>query len=143
MVTASTNDTITPLPSGQPSLIRAVRSGLALLSPREARQAVGLSLAIAVASALEIAAVTAALPFVNVVIQPTAVHGPGLLAELHRRAGSPPAGQFIELLGFIVIVLTVLAAAGSIEPRRRPAAPRPSAQRARFAATEPGPRSRP
>src|SRR5262245_5535056 len=113
VVTAATNDTIIPSPSGQPSLIRAVRFGLALLSPREARQAVGLSIAIAVASALEIAAVTAVLPFVNVVIQPTAIHVSGPLAELHRRAGSPPDDQFIGLLGVVVIVLTVLAAVGS------------------------------
>jgi len=114
VVTASTNEhTVTLPPTSGQTIVEAIRAGLALLSPREAKQAVVLSLAIAVASALEIAAVTAALPFVNVVIQPTAVHGPGLLAELHRRAGSPPAGQFIELLGFIVIVLTVLAAAGN------------------------------
>jgi ATP-binding cassette, subfamily B, bacterial PglK len=113
VVTALTNDTVNPPPAGRQSLVRAVRSGLVLLSPREAKQAVGLSLAIVVASALEIAAVTAVLPFVNVVIQPTAIHASGPLAELHRRAGSPPDDQFIGLLGLVVIVLTVLAAASS------------------------------
>jgi ABC-type multidrug transport system fused ATPase/permease subunit len=114
VVTASTSDNlVVPQPTGRQTLVWAIRSGLALLSPREAKQAVVLSLAIAVASALEIAAITAVLPFVNVVIQPTAIHTPGLLAELHRRAGSLPEGEFIGLLGFIVIVLTVLSAAGS------------------------------
>jgi ATP-binding cassette, subfamily B, bacterial PglK len=114
VVTASTSDnTVVPQPTGRQTLVCAIRSGLALLSPGEARQAVVLSLAIAVASAVEIAAITAVLPFVNVVIQPTAIHAPGILAELHRRAGSPPEGQFIGLLGFIVIVLTMLSAAGS------------------------------
>jgi ABC-type multidrug transport system fused ATPase/permease subunit len=113
VVTASTNDMVTTPPAGRQSLVRAVRSGLALLSPREAKQAVGLSLAIAAASALEIAAVTAVLPFVNVVIQPAAIHAPGPLAELHGRAGSLPDDQFIGLLGCVVIVLTLLAAAGS------------------------------
>jgi ATP-binding cassette, subfamily B, bacterial PglK len=97
----------------QQPIISAIRSGLALLSPREARRAVGLSAAIAVASALEIAAITAMLPFVNVVIQPSAIHTQGLLAELYRRAGSPPEGQFIGLLGLTVIVLMGLAAVGS------------------------------
>ena len=91
------------------SVVAAIRSGLALLSPQEARRAVALTVAIAVASALEIAAVTAVLPFVNVVIQPSAIHGPGLLGELHRRAGAPPEGEFIALLGFTVIALMVLA----------------------------------
>ncbi|HYS18094.1 MAG TPA: hypothetical protein VET45_14310, partial [Candidatus Binatia bacterium] len=97
---------------GEP-ILSAIRAGLALLSPREKRWAVVLAVATAVASALEIAAVTAVLPFVNVVIQPTAIHTPGLLSELHRRAGSPPEGQFIGLLGLTVIVLMVLAAVGS------------------------------
>ncbi len=100
-------------PAGRQPIVSAIRSGLALLSPREAKRAVALTIAIAVASALEIAAVTAVLPFVNVVIQPTAIHTPGLLAELHRWAGSPPEGQFIALLGFTVITLMVLAAAAS------------------------------
>jgi len=112
-VTASAKDTVTQLAAGRQSTVRAVRSGLALLSPREAKQAVCLSLAIAVASALEIAAVTAALPFVNVVIQPTAIHTSAPLAELYRRVGSPPDDQFIRWLGLVVIVLTVLAAAGN------------------------------
>jgi len=94
-------------------ILAAIRAGLALLSRREKRWAVVLAIAIAVASALEIAAVTAVLPFVNVVIQPTAIHTPGLLSELYRIAGSPPEGQFIELLGLTVIVLMVLAGVGS------------------------------
>ena len=93
-------------------ILSAIRAGLALLSPRERKWAVTLAVATAVASALEIAAVTAVLPFVNVVIQPSAIHTPGLLAELYRRAGSPPEGEFIGLLGLIVIALMVLAAAG-------------------------------
>ena len=91
----------------------AIRAGLNLLSRREKRWAVALALATAVASALEIAAVTAVLPFVNVVIQPTAIHSPGLLSEVYRRAGSPPEGQFIGLLGLTVILLMLLAAVGS------------------------------
>ena len=94
-------------------ILSAIRAGLALLSPREKRWAIALAIATAVASALEIAAVTAVLPFVNVVIQPTAIHTPGLLSELYRRAGSPPEGQFIGFLGLTVIVLMVLAAVGS------------------------------
>jgi ATP-binding cassette, subfamily B, bacterial PglK len=104
---------MTAQPVGRQSNVSAIRAGLALLSPREGRRAVALVIAIAVASALEIAAVTAVLPFVNVVIQPTAIQTPGLLAELHRRAGSPPAGQFIAVLGLTVIVLMVLAAGGN------------------------------
>src|SRR5262249_57146813 len=48
--------------------------------------------------------------WVNVVIQPTAIHAPGMLAQLHRLAGSPPEGEFIARLGFAVIALMVLAA---------------------------------
>jgi ATP-binding cassette, subfamily B, bacterial PglK len=95
------------------SILSATHAGLALLSPREKGWAVVLGIAIAVASALEIAAVTAVLPFVNVVIQPTAIHTPGVLSELHRRVGSPPEGQFIAVLGSTVIALMVLAAIGS------------------------------
>ena len=95
------------------SILSVMHAGLVLLSPREKGWAVVLGIAIAVASALEIAAVTAVLPFVNVVIQPTAIHTPGLLSELHRRAGSPPEGQFIAVLGSTVIALMVLAAIGS------------------------------
>jgi len=95
--------------AGRP-IVGVIRSGLALLSPRERRIAVALTVAIAVASALEITAVTAVLPFVNVVIQPTAIHAPGMLAQLHRLAGSPPEGEFIARLGFAVIALMVLAA---------------------------------
>jgi len=109
----SASEDVGAAPAGRQPIVSAIRSGLALLSPREAKRAVGLTIAIAVASALEIAAVTAVLPFVNVVIQPTAIHTPGLLAELYRRAGSPPEGQFIALLGFTVIVLMVLAAVGT------------------------------
>ena len=101
-----------PTTSRQP-IVSAIRSGLALLSPQEAKRAVALTITIAIASALEIAAVTAVLPFVNVVIQPTAIHTPGLLAELYRWAGSPHEGRFIALLGFTVIVLMVLAASAS------------------------------
>jgi ABC-type multidrug transport system fused ATPase/permease subunit len=99
--------------AGRQPIFGVIRSGLALLSPRERRIAVALTVAIAVASALDIAAVTAVLPFVNVVIQPTAIHTPGLLARLHRWAGAPPEGQFIALLGLTVIVLMALGAAAS------------------------------
>jgi ATP-binding cassette, subfamily B, bacterial PglK len=94
-------------------ILSAIRAGLALLSPRERKLAVVLAVATAVASALEVAAVTAVLPFVNVVIQPSSIHTPGLVAELYRRAGSPPEDQFIGLLGLVVIALMILASAGS------------------------------
>src|SRR5262249_12369093 len=90
-------------------ILSVIAAGLALLPPREAKRAAVLTVAIAAASALEITAVTAVLPFVNVVIQPTAIHTPGMLAQLHRLAGSPPEGEFIARLGFAVIALMVLA----------------------------------
>jgi len=96
--------------AGRQPIVGVIRSGLALLSPRERRIAAALTVAIAAASALEITAVTAVLPFVNVVIQPTAIHTPGMLAQLHRLAGSPPEGEFIARLGFAVIALMVFAA---------------------------------
>ena len=107
-----TSDDVAATPIPQP-IVPAIRSGLALLSARERTQAVVLTIAIAVASALEIAAVTAILPFVNVVIQPTAIHTPGLLAELYQHAGSPPGERFIALLGFTVLMLMVLSAAAN------------------------------
>jgi len=110
---STSEDAVAAPPTGRQPIVVAIRSGLALLSPQEAKRALALTIAIAVGSALEIAAVTAVLPFVNVVIQPTAIHTPGPLAELHRWAGSPPEGQFIALLGFTVIVLMVLGAAAS------------------------------
>src|SRR5204862_5925743 len=68
--------------------LAGVRAGLRLLSPAEARRAGWLSVAMLGASGLEIVAVAAVLPFINVVIQPDTVNTNRVLRRLYGLSGA-------------------------------------------------------
>ena len=90
-----------------------LRDGVRLLSRAERRRAVWLSIAMVAASALEIVAVAAVLPFINVVIQPASVRTHRVLARVYELSGATNVSEFVFLLGAgVIAVMLVSAAAG-------------------------------
>jgi len=93
--------------------LAGVRAGLRLLSPAEARRAGWLSVAMLGASGLEIVAVAAVLPFINVVIQPDTVNTNRVLRRLYGLSGAANVSEFVFMLGAGVVAVMVLSAAAS------------------------------
>jgi ABC-type multidrug transport system fused ATPase/permease subunit len=94
-------------------VVATVRGGLALLTPSERRQAGWLSAALLVVSALEIVAVAAVLPFINVVIQPSSIGSNRILATIYTYSGVDDVSQFVFAVGAAVIVLMTVSTTGS------------------------------
>lgn len=94
-------------------VLATVRGGLALLTPRERRQAAWLSAALLVVSALEILAVAAVLPFINVVIQPSSIGSNRVLATIYSYSGAADVSDFVLMVGAAVIVLMTASTTGS------------------------------
>jgi ATP-binding cassette, subfamily B, bacterial PglK len=91
----------------------ALLAGVRLLSPREARRAAGIALATLVASTLEIVAVAAVLPLINVVVQPDAMRKNGMLNALYRWSGAQNESDFVYLVGAgVLAAMAVSAVAG-------------------------------
>src|SRR5438552_1643103 len=93
--------------------LAGVRAGLRLLSPAEARRAGWLSVAMLGASGLEIVAMAAVLPFINVVIQPDTVNTNRVLRRLYGLSGAANVSEFVFMLGAGVVAVMVLSAAAS------------------------------
>jgi ABC-type multidrug transport system fused ATPase/permease subunit len=92
------------------TLVVGVLAGLRLLSGREKRSAVLLTVATVAASAIEIVVIAAILPFINVVIQPGAVRTNVMLRRLYEVSGARNEPEFVYLMGGAVLV-GVLASA--------------------------------
>jgi ABC-type multidrug transport system fused ATPase/permease subunit len=93
------------------AFVDGMRAGLQLLSAAERRRAGALSLAILVGSALEIVALAAVLPFINVVIQPASVNTNGLLRRVYELSGATDVSEFVFVLGGGVIAVMLFSAA--------------------------------
>jgi ABC-type multidrug transport system fused ATPase/permease subunit len=100
-------------PHGWHTAFAGVRTGLRLLSPAEARRGLWLSAAMVAVSGLEIIAVAAVLPFINVVIQPTALATNRVLRRLYLMSGTSDASAFVFWLGAAVITIMVVSALAS------------------------------
>lgn len=92
------------------AFLPSVVAGLRLLSRREVRRAAWLAVAMVAGSLLDILAVAALLPFVNLVVEPTAVRSNDFLRRLYTWLGAADVPHFILLVGVGVIVLMVLSA---------------------------------
>jgi ATP-binding cassette, subfamily B, bacterial PglK len=91
------------------AFLPTVRSGLHLLSSKEIRLGIWLIIAILVGSFVELVAVAAVLPFVNVVVQPTAIQTNQFLHRLYQWVGAPEPSSFVSLIGFGVIILMIVS----------------------------------
>jgi len=69
-----------------------------------------LTTALAAAGVLEIVAMAALLPFVNVVMQPSAIHTSSTLRWLYRWSGASDVSPFIVQVGTVVIALMMTSA---------------------------------
>jgi len=69
-----------------------------------------LTAALAAAGVLEIVALAALLPFVNVVMQPSAIHTSSTLRRLYRWSGASDVSPFIVQVGTVVIALMMTSA---------------------------------
>ncbi len=93
--------------------VPTIRSGLSLLSPKEVRRAIWLIVATLIESFVDVLSVAAVLPFVNVVVQPEAINTNRFMQRFYEWSGTASTSRFISLVGFGVIVLMVLGAAGN------------------------------
>ena len=90
--------------------VKSVVFGLRLLSLRERRLAWCLVGGMVCVSLLEMLSVAAAVPFVNIVIQPESIQTNELIRKLHQFAGSPSPASFVTYLGVAVIALMLSSA---------------------------------
>jgi len=99
-----------PASAPRTPFLSTVRAGLRLLSRTEIRQGFWLTAALAAAGVLEIVALAALLPFVNVVMQPSAIHTSSTLRRLYRWSGASDVSPFIVQVGTVVIALMMTSA---------------------------------
>jgi len=99
-----------PASAPRTPFLSTVRAGLRLLSRTEIRQGFWLTAALAAAGVLEIVALAALLPFVNVVMQPSAIHTSSMLRRLYRWSGASDVSPFIVQVGTVVIALMMTSA---------------------------------
>jgi ATP-binding cassette, subfamily B, bacterial PglK len=84
---------------GARRLRAGVRDGIRLLAPAERRRALWLAGGMLATSALEIVAVAAMLPFINIVIQPATVETNATLRRLYQWSGASTVYDFVFLVG--------------------------------------------
>ena len=99
-----------PASAPRTPFVSTVRAGLRLLSRTEIRRGCWLTAALAAAGVLEIVALAALLPFVNVVMQPSAIHTSSMLRRLYRWSGASDVSPFIVQVGTVVIALMMTSA---------------------------------
>lgn len=99
-----------PASAPRTPFLSTVRAGLRLLSRTEIRRGFWLTAALAAAGVLEIVALAALLPFVNVVMQPSAIHTSSTLRRLYRWSGASDVSPFIVQVGTVVIALMMTSA---------------------------------
>lgn len=99
-----------PASAPRTPFLSTVRAGLRLLTRPEIRQGFWLTAALAAAGVLEIVALAALLPFVNVVMQPSAIHTSSTLRRLYRWSGASDVSPFIVQVGTVVIALMMTSA---------------------------------
>jgi len=99
-----------PASAPRTPFLSTVRAGLRLLTRTEIRRGSWLTAALAAAGVLEIVALAALLPFVNVVMQPSAIHTSSTLRRLYRWSGASDVSPFIVQVGTVVIALMMTSA---------------------------------
>lgn len=87
----------------------SVVSGLRLLSAKERRQALGLTAAMGVVNVLDLLSLAAILPFISIVIDPTALRTNRWLASLYGWLGAPPLASCVTWLGGGIVLLILVS----------------------------------
>jgi ABC-type multidrug transport system fused ATPase/permease subunit len=91
-----------------PSLVASIAAGLDLLSSRERKWAVVLAVGLLIAGAVELVSMTTVLPFIALVVSPTASM-PTIVSGIYTQLGSPNRQSFVLWLGIAIVILISLS----------------------------------
>ncbi len=92
-------------------MIGLARKLLAVLTPRERRQAAAVLIMIIIMALLEAISVASVMPFLGVLGNPELVHTHPMLAQIHDRLGFRSSDSFLMALGMAVFLVIMLSSA--------------------------------